>query len=66
MFESPEYIYQKSVEKIEKLRSESELRQMFPRFSWRHTWAERLRKLADRLEPEVVFPRESGVFNLQK
>ena len=66
MFESPEIIYKQALEKVETLRLESELRRQFPELSWRHVWAERLRNLADALEPEVVFPRESGSFNLQK
>ncbi len=66
MFEPPEIIYKQALEKVETLRLESQLRRQFPELSWRHVWAQRLRNIANRLEPEVVFPRESGVFNLQK
>jgi hypothetical protein len=52
MFEPPEYLYKKALEKVEHFRLEAELRRQFPKPLWRHLWAEGLRKLADRLEPE--------------
>ena len=52
MFESPEHLYEKALEKVERLRLDAELRHQFPKPLWRHLWAERLRKLANRLEPE--------------
>ncbi len=66
MFENPEYVYQKALEKVEKLRSESELRQQFPKPLWRHNWAQRLRNLANRLEPDPFFPEDLSSFNLPK
>jgi hypothetical protein len=66
MFEPPDYVYQKALEKVEKLRSESELRRLFPGNSWRHIWAQRLRDLANRLEPEPFFNETSAHLNPQK